>query len=579
MNRYISVLLLFLLTSAALYAQQEEKKQKPLKNGRYRSRSETSMTTGTVVDHQFHGRFTVWVKTQADQEKKPRWIISEIKTYAHGNLNGLYVSFDFMGDTVSVGNFCNDRYCGEWRMYAFKELMLVSHHDSLGGQAGWQIFYNTGGGISGRQFYYDDSTWYEWRYYSGGFLKSRGMNSKFGREGTWYEYPEVNVMQDAHDTLPGVISKWENGKAEGLRQVFAKGILVSELELHNGTLYGIHREYRNGKLYLQETSEGGILNGTQYQYSSAGALWLVREYESGRPGDYHVTFDTITKKRVDEIKFHNGIKVQHEQWTPDGTLIYHEEVVNIDSLHYRFTSWYPDGRIRSIGESKNDQSFGLREMWYANGKKRLSAYFLNGAYEGSVSVWNEKDILVYFASVQNGRSCDDETVKDDRGILLQRSTDAYSAQAAKYAPADLITFGDYGYEFPEVLILQRVGREMKAPEPARNKTEQGNTCGSRRAPQFVGGEAKRVEWFQKNIRYPDMAREMGLTGTCYIQFTVKADSTISDVKVVKPIPNDVSIEKECIRVTKAMPKWIPAKQNGKPVDQKCVMPFRFQLVN
>ena len=48
-----------------------------------------------------------------------------------------------------------------------------------------------------------------------------------------------------------------------------------------------------------------------------------------------------------------------------------------------------------------------------------------------------------------------------------------------------------------------------------------------------------------------------------------------DVRVVKSV--DPSLDKEAVRVTKAMPHWIPGKQNGSAVRVKYTLPVTFRL--
>jgi protein TonB len=37
------------------------------------------------------------------------------------------------------------------------------------------------------------------------------------------------------------------------------------------------------------------------------------------------------------------------------------------------------------------------------------------------------------------------------------------------------------------------------------------------------------------------------------------------------------LDQEAIRVVKTMPKWMPGRQNGKPVDVRYRLPIMFQL--
>lgn len=94
-------------------------------------------------------------------------------------------------------------------------------------------------------------------------------------------------------------------------------------------------------------------------------------------------------------------------------------------------------------------------------------------------------------------------------------------------------------------------------------------------PEFPGGMAELMKYLQKNIRYPKVCKEQGLQGRVIVQFVVNTDSTISDVKVVKPV--NPHFDQEALRVVKAMPKWKPGTQRGKPVRVRFTLPVTFRL--
>jgi protein TonB len=94
-------------------------------------------------------------------------------------------------------------------------------------------------------------------------------------------------------------------------------------------------------------------------------------------------------------------------------------------------------------------------------------------------------------------------------------------------------------------------------------------------PEFPGGIAELMKYLQKNMRYPKVCKEQGLQGRVIVQFVVNTDSTISDVNVIKPV--NPHFDKEALRVVKAMPKWKPGTQRGKPVRVRCTLPVTFRL--
>lgn len=94
-------------------------------------------------------------------------------------------------------------------------------------------------------------------------------------------------------------------------------------------------------------------------------------------------------------------------------------------------------------------------------------------------------------------------------------------------------------------------------------------------PEFQGGEEKLREFLSKNIKYPAMARENGISGTVYITFVVEGDGRITDVKSLRGLGGGLT--EEALRVVKMMPNWTSGKQNGKPVRVQFTLPVKFTL--
>ena len=66
----------------------------------------------------------------------------------------------------------------------------------------------------------------------------------------------------------------------------------------------------------------------------------------------------------------------------------------------------------------------------------------------------------------------------------------------------------------------------------------------------------------------------GAMGRVNVVFIVNEDGSLSDVKVIRSISPE--LDKEAIRVVKSMPKWNPAKQNGKAVKMEYVVSVNFR---
>ena len=95
------------------------------------------------------------------------------------------------------------------------------------------------------------------------------------------------------------------------------------------------------------------------------------------------------------------------------------------------------------------------------------------------------------------------------------------------------------------------------------------------APEFPGGIPALMKFLGQNVKYPTDARDAKKEGRVIAQFVVTTDGSIADVKVIRGIYP--SLDQEAVRVIKAMPKWKPATEKGKPVNVRYTLPVMFKL--
>ncbi len=95
-------------------------------------------------------------------------------------------------------------------------------------------------------------------------------------------------------------------------------------------------------------------------------------------------------------------------------------------------------------------------------------------------------------------------------------------------------------------------------------------------PQFPGGDAALMKYLLSHINYPPMAAEYDIEGRVIVQFLVdKTTGKVGEVKVVRSV--DKYLDKEAIRVVKALPIFTPGRHKGKPVDVWYVLPVTFMM--
>jgi TonB family protein len=95
---------------------------------------------------------------------------------------------------------------------------------------------------------------------------------------------------------------------------------------------------------------------------------------------------------------------------------------------------------------------------------------------------------------------------------------------------------------------------------------------------FPTGIPGLMQYVAHNLRYPAKAKVAGIEGDVYVIFTILPTGAVGEAKVNKTIERiGGGCEEEAIRVVRNMPKWIPARQNGKPVAVQYQLPIRFAL--
>ena len=94
-------------------------------------------------------------------------------------------------------------------------------------------------------------------------------------------------------------------------------------------------------------------------------------------------------------------------------------------------------------------------------------------------------------------------------------------------------------------------------------------------PEFPGGQDSMFYFLAKNIIYPKEAKEKGIEGKVYVNFTVNKDGSIGDVKVIRGV--HPLLDNEAVRVVKSFPKWKPGIQRGELVRVSYNLPITFKM--
>ena len=99
-------------------------------------------------------------------------------------------------------------------------------------------------------------------------------------------------------------------------------------------------------------------------------------------------------------------------------------------------------------------------------------------------------------------------------------------------------------------------------------------------PSFPGGDQAMMKWIRdkiESIGYPQMEKEAGISGTCYVTFVIDKEGNVIDSKILRGVTGGSGYDKVALTVVKAMPKWAAGKQNGRAVSVQYNLPIKFTI--
>ena len=184
---------------------------------------------------------------------------------------------------------------------------------------------------------------------------------------------------------------------------------------------------------------------------------------------------------------------------------------------------------------------------------------------------------------------------------------ALQAPNAPFSAADVVAIDGTTYSFDELYAMQReetvdtiemnivleptnatlYGAIMPTPynshKVQRDKTKKDNEKKNddtiyrsvEQMPRFPGGEAALMKYINSHINYPTAAAMNKIEGNVVVQFVVKKDGSIGEVKVVRSV--EKGLDREAVRVIKSLPKFTPGRHNGEAVNVWYTLPVPFKL--
>jgi TonB family protein len=106
---------------------------------------------------------------------------------------------------------------------------------------------------------------------------------------------------------------------------------------------------------------------------------------------------------------------------------------------------------------------------------------------------------------------------------------------------------------------------------AQQKDDKGIYLTAEKMPAIKGGMAA----IGKKVRYPKIAKEMGIQGVVYVGFVVTSEGKVSEPKILRSLAKP--LDAEALRLITEDVKFTPGYYQGNAVPVRMVLPIRFRL--
>ena len=131
----------------------------------------------------------------------------------------------------------------------------------------------------------------------------------------------------------------------------------------------------------------------------------------------------------------------------------------------------------------------------------------------------------------------------------------------------LIATFQFGYSQSKETLLQEAEAIVEKPQQDVSNNKLYDSAVVEVKPEYPGGMPAFYKFIANKYNVPNAK----LNGKVLVSFIIDKEGSITDIKVLRDLGYGTG--DEAVRVLKLMPKWIPAMQNGKPVNCRYMLPL------
>ena len=217
----------------------------------------------------------------------------------------------------------------------------------------------------------------------------------------------------------------------------------------------------------------------------------------------------------------------------------------LSSMDGLFQSYYNGNSLEKEGNYVHDIKEGMWQEWNKEGRKTDSSIYLNGVQVKTTKFYYNKkggiSHLEFIDSLQNTMS---GWTYNENGMLTYEKKFVGQKGVLKF-------YDSSGVRIDSVFTTE----EIEATYP--------------------GGDRAWRTYLERNlnVEVPGNNKAPAGTYTLILKYMVSKDGTIKNIEIENYI--GYGMEQECIRILNKSPKWIPAKQYGRPVNAYRRQPITF----
>lgn len=388
-----------------------------------------------------------------------------------------------------------------------------------------------------------------------------------------------------------------NGLRDGRSVIYQEGFLLSEIYWKQGKRNGPSKVYNDAQQLVETGNYVDDKRDGIWRIYSGGWLSEIHDYENGIHAANTIGYDGPDTTVIHSVTsyYPNGEKRLQTLNDDKGRLStrwYYSSKENLDSM----LTYYPNGRVRSAQytsytNAEGQTQFYLYRAYHANGKLQAVGYKHRlektgtwlmydslGRLETNISYQENKPFGWFKAYYPNGRMklqaycyegiTDTILVFSSAGVKLKQNDPNYSKTIEQVQAQH----SDINFRDPNKFPADHKRKGIVSLGPDANEGKWADEPAT-----FPGGNDSLNTFIKKTIRYPEPERRLGKEGEVHIKFLIEKDGTLSDIQIMKTVAGAPGFTKETMRLMRVMPKWKPAKTNGKIVRVYYILPVKFSL--